>query len=60
MISKNTLVATHVRSEQFRRAQCGNSARWDLYGGGWVTGRPTVIEIKLWKWWEEALQKKGL
>ncbi|MFW5444056.1 MAG: rhodanese-like domain-containing protein, partial [Methylococcaceae bacterium] len=44
MIS-NIFCVEQVRSEQFRRARCGNSARRDLYGGGWVTGRPTVIII---------------
>jgi nicotinamide riboside kinase len=32
--------------EYFWRAQCGNSARWDLCGGDWVTGNPTAT-VKL-------------
>jgi len=30
-------------SESLRRARCGSSARRDLCGGGWVTGRPTAM-----------------
>ncbi len=30
-------------SEQIRRARCGNTARRDLGGGGWVTDRSTLI-----------------
>jgi RNA-directed DNA polymerase len=32
-------------SESLRRARCGRSARRDLCGGGWVTGRPTAMVL---------------